>query len=170
MNTKEITTLLPIGTRVTHWDGKRGSTHGKGTIIAYNGVSPSSYIRENFTEAVNMAAKAGLLNGLAGAMYDGQRYPYVVQFDPREAYEGESERSIEMRLNYPRGYKDVYGVEDTNAIEPYESIFTRAGAMIMMRKWDVENKKWDPWVEGSGLQYMTYKDDKDFQFCLHPEF
>lgn len=163
-------TLLPLGARVTHWDGKRGSTHGKGTIIAYNGVSPSSYLRDNFTEAVNMAAGAGLLGGLVTAMYDGQRYPYIVQFDPREAYEGESDMSKELRLKYPRGYKDCYGVEDTFAIEPLENIFPTPQTMIMMRVWWVSDKTWAPWIEASQDVYEIRKNDPDYQFCVRPEF
>lgn len=161
-------TLLPIGARVTHWNGGRG-THGKGTILAYNGVSPSSYIRENFTEAVNMAAGAGLLGGLVSAMYDGQRYPYVVQFDPREAYEGESDQSKELRLKYPRGYKDFYGVEDTFAIEPNENIFPTPEAVAMIRLWDEEKQQWEEWTETTReLCERAYipNQTNDYQLCM----
>ena len=163
-------TLLPIGTRVTHFDGKRESTHGKGTILAYNGVSPSSYIRENFKEAVNMAAGAGLLGGLVSAMYDGQRYPYIVQFDPREPYVGESKHSEELRLKYPRGYKDFYGVEDTFAIEPNENIFPTPQTMVMMRVWWTNGETWGAWIEASNEAYEAHKNDPNYQFCVRPEF
>jgi hypothetical protein len=152
MNT-QAQPLIPIGTRVTHWDGSRG-THGKGTIIAYNGISASNYVRTNFKEAVELAAKAGLLGGLVNSMYDGTRYPYVVQFDPREPYEGETEHCKEMRLEYPRGYKDVYGVEDTRPIEPFESIFPNDEVLHMARRWHEKLQEWSPWEVISAETYQ----------------
>lgn len=167
MNNK-VKTLLPIGTRVTHWDGKRG-THGKGTIIAYNGVSPDNYLRTNFKDAVEIAAKAGLLGGLVTASYDGGRYPYVVQFDPRQILEGETEQEKTMREKYPRGYKDVYGVDDTLRIEPAESIFPNNTVQIMARHWHEDRQEWSSWEEVSKETYEVLQSSSDaaqWQLCV----
>lgn len=84
--------LLPVGTRVRHAypDG-----HGAGVIVEYNGVPVNNYFQENMQEAVNIAVGAGVAGALISFAYDGQRYPYVVQFDS--------------------GYRDVYSPEDVVA-------------------------------------------------------
>lgn len=160
-------TLLPIGTRVTHF---HGGGHGKGTIVAYNGVSPNNYIRNNFKDAVEMASKAGLAEALVTAMYDGQRYPYVVHFDPVVEKEGESSFTADIRTKYPRGYKDVYEIDSVFPLEPNENIFPHPRAQFVLRRWSEERKEWDAWSEASGLQYMTYKDHPDFEAVVNPVF
>lgn len=103
--------LLPIGQRVTHFDGGP-STHGKGTIIAYNGVKPDSYAAKHPVEAANMVAncfsdtaiKNAMLGALTHSFYDNVRCPYVVQWDPRND-------DSDIGKKYPKGYKDVYGDE-----------------------------------------------------------
>lgn len=87
------TQLLPVGTRVRH-AYPRG--HGPGTIVAHNGVRPNNYLNTNFGDAVDIAAATGLLGGLVSLSYDGERYPYVVQFDS--------------------GYKDVYSPHDLETL------------------------------------------------------
>lgn len=164
-------TLLPIGTRVTHWNGARG-THGKGTIIAYNGIKPNNYLNTNFKDAVELAGKAGLLNALLSSSYDGVRWPYIVQFDPRETYEGESELSAQLRTKYPRGYKDVYG-DEMKPLEPDENIFPNDCIQVMSRCWNVNNNnKWSPWITMSIDLYKKYSSDeelsKTWQFCVRP--
>jgi hypothetical protein len=99
MNTNQ--TLLPIGTRVTHFDGGP-NTHGKGTIVKYNGVKPNEYMNEKPIEAMALAAKAGLGAALLSSLYDGTRCPYVVHYDPSE--------------RYPEGYKDVYEPDSIQVI------------------------------------------------------
>jgi hypothetical protein len=100
--------LLPIGQRVTHFNGGP-DTHGKGTIVGYNGVKANAYAQTNLKDTSELVAgvespvREILVGGIANGFYDGKRYPYIVQFDPRE--------------EYPNGYKDVYG---PNAIRPIE--------------------------------------------------
>ena len=108
--------LLPIGQRVTHFGGGAG-THGKGTIVAYNGVKADEYAKNNLRDAVQIvdtAAPSPLKEQLFGAMvdsfYDGTRCPYVVQWDPRMD-------GSEIAWKYPKGYKDVYEPDSINAIE-----------------------------------------------------
>lgn len=103
--------LLPIGQRVTHFDGGP-STHGKGTIIGYNGVMPNSYAAKNPAKAASLVAesfsdpglKNAMLTALTHSFYDGGRYPYIVQWDPRND-------DSEIGRKYPEGYRDVYGDE-----------------------------------------------------------
>jgi hypothetical protein len=76
----DTTMLLPLKTRVSHFDGGP-SNHGFGTIIDYNGIRPNTYAKENLKEAAEMAGEVGLLGGLINGMYDGVRCPYVVQWD-----------------------------------------------------------------------------------------
>jgi len=100
--------LLRIGQRVTHFDGGP-NTHGKGTIVAYNGVKPDSYAAKKPVEAANMVAncfsdpkiKEAMLGALTHSFYDGTRCPYVVHWDPRND-------DSEIGKKYPQGYKDVY--------------------------------------------------------------
>jgi hypothetical protein len=117
--TTQHTTLLPIGQRVTHFDGGLG-THGKGTIIEYNGIQPDTYAQQNPLEAAQMVmAAAGadatlrsqLAGGLVNSFYDGTRCPYVVQWDPRND-------DSEIGKKYPNGYKDVYELASINPILP----------------------------------------------------
>ena len=102
-----ILDLLPINTRVTHFNGD-ASTHGKGTIVGYNGIEPNAYLNEKPTEAIQLAGEAGLMNALVGSFYDKNRCPYVVHWDPSE--------------RYPEGYKDVY--EPTSIREIKEEVTT----------------------------------------------
>jgi len=95
--------LLPIGTRVTHFDGGP-NTHGKGVIVAYNGAQPNSYLEEKPAEAIELASKAGLLGGLVSGFYSSARCPYVVHYDPSE--------------KYPQGYKDVYEPDSIRVVQP----------------------------------------------------
>lgn len=86
--------LLPIGTRVNH------SGHGLGTIVAHNGVPRNSYVEANLgSPEIGAAVQAGLGAGIISSFYSGDRYPYIVQFDPTK--------------KYPSGYKDVYDVDGT---------------------------------------------------------
>jgi hypothetical protein len=69
--------LLPIGQRVTHFGGEIPGTHGKGTIVGYNGVEPKNYGQSNPGKAAEMIgqvddpqAKAALASGLVNSMYD----------------------------------------------------------------------------------------------------
>jgi hypothetical protein len=110
-------TLLPIGQRVTHFQGGPG-THGKGTIVAYNGVKPDSYAAKKPAEAAQMVAdcftdpaiKAAMLGGLVNSFYDGVRCPYVVQWDPRKD-------DSDIAKKYPNGYRDVYEPDCVTPIE-----------------------------------------------------
>jgi len=103
--------LFGIGQRVTHFDGGPG-THGKGTIVAYNGVKPDSYAAKNPAKAAELVAgcftdpklKEAMAGALVNSFYDGDRYPYVVQWDPRVD-------DSDIARKYPNGYKDVYGDE-----------------------------------------------------------
>ena len=102
--------LLPIGQRVTHFEGGPG-THGKGTIVGYNGIEPNGYAQTNLKEATQIAGsvedtalKASLLGGIVNSFYDKTRCPYIVQWDPRND-------DSEIARKYPNGYKDVYGDE-----------------------------------------------------------
>lgn len=104
--------LLPINTRVTHFDGGP-STHGKGTIVAYNGIKPNNYLKENFKEGVEMAAEAGLLGGVVNSLYDSVRCPYVVQWDYRQEFFNEFPH---LKDRYPDGYRDVYETSSVNEI------------------------------------------------------
>lgn len=101
-------TLLPIGQRVTHFKGG-ADTHGKGTIVAYNGIKPDSYAAKNPVKAAGIVAecfsdpaiKGAMLGALTHSFYDGTRCPYVILWDPRND-------GSEIALKYPNGYKDVY--------------------------------------------------------------
>lgn len=92
--------LLPIGSRVTHFDGGE-FTHGKGTIIGYNGVSDSTkaleVIASGELDSQPDAVQQLVVKGAICGAYSGSRCPYVVHFDPSE--------------KYPDGYKDVYEVD-----------------------------------------------------------
>ena len=94
--------LYPIGTEVKHCG------HGFGKIVGYNdnvAGDPKDVLdklddfkQDNELNAhqeafLNQAAQTKMLNGL----YDGDRYPYKIQFEPSE--------------KFPEGYKDVYGLE-----------------------------------------------------------
>jgi hypothetical protein len=171
MTTQEQRILLPIGSRVTHWDGG-DSTHGKGTIIGYNGIEPMDYLRTNFKEAVEMAAGAGLIGGLVNAMYDKNRCPYIVQFDIRQ---GDDEKSVEMRTKYPRGYRDVYELDSVRSYpNPNYSftIFPNDWVRVMGRQWNEERSDWGPWLIIPEDLYEQRKNEesvkKDWQFCIRP--
>jgi hypothetical protein len=144
--------LLPIGTRVTHF---HGGGHGKGTILAYNGISANNYIKTNFEEAVEMAANAGLMDALVNSMYDGVRCPYVVQFDPRQPHEDENKFDIELRTKYPRGYKDVYEFDSVFPLEPNENIFPNDEVQYMARHWHEGLQQWGGWEVISAETYAA---------------
>jgi hypothetical protein len=83
--------MLKVGTRVNH------TGHGDGVIVSHNTRQPNSYAAENLgSEVVAMAVGMGLADAIVSSMYDGARYPYVIQFDS--------------------GYKDVYSLDDVTAI------------------------------------------------------
>jgi hypothetical protein len=163
--------LLPIGTRVTHWDGGP-NTWGKGTIIAYNQVEPSSYLKTNFVDAINMANEAGMLGGILGMMYDRTRCPYVVQWDIRV---GDTELDEEKRKKYPRGYRDVYEHDSVRAYpnedEPL-NIFPNDWVRIMGRTWYTSTQAWSNWLMIDEEMYEKTKDKKsveaEWQFCVRP--
>jgi hypothetical protein len=99
--------LLKIGQRVTHFDGGP-STHGKGTIVDYNGIKPNEYVEANprqAVEAVNTIEdsllKGALLDTVVNSFYHGGRCPYVVHWDPRKD-------DSDIGKKYPNGYRDVY--------------------------------------------------------------
>lgn len=99
--------LLPIGQRVTHFDGGP-NTHGKGTIVAYNNIKPATQDLASFAklleehDASSSEVKNIIAQGAVVSVYDGVRCPYVVHFDSSE--------------RFPEGYKDVYERESINAI------------------------------------------------------
>lgn len=84
--------LLSLGTRVTH----RG--HGAGTIVSYNGVEPNSYIlsRRGLQALQGISSHPVLAAGVMAGVYNGERYPYVVQFDA--------------------GYQDVYNSREFRVV------------------------------------------------------
>lgn len=88
--------LLPIGTKVYH-DG-----HGNGVIVEHNGQAKNTYIEQNLgSPEVAAASMCGLMDAIVGSFYSGDRYPYVVQFEPNDR----------LKDKYPNGYKDVYDVD-----------------------------------------------------------
>lgn len=163
--------LLPIGTRVTHWDGAP-NTWGKGTIVAYNQVEPCSYLQTNFTEAIQMANEAGLLGGILGMVYDRTRCPYVVQWDIRV---GDTDFDKEKREKYPRGYRDVYEHDSVRAYPTEETpmnIFPNDWVRVMGRQWREKENRWGPWLITPEELYLERKDNEtvkqDWQFCVRP--
>jgi len=75
--------MLAVGTKVHH------TGHGLGTIVALNSKSPNTYAAENLaSELMALMTEAGLAGAVVNSFYNGELYPYVVQFDS--------------------GYKDVY--------------------------------------------------------------
>jgi hypothetical protein len=107
--------LLPIGQRVTHFDGGP-STHGKGTIVAYNNIKPNEYAEANPAEAARAVdsikdpqLKGAMLGAVVNSFYHGGRCPYVVQWDPRND-------DSDIGKKYPNGYKDVYEPDSVRAI------------------------------------------------------
>lgn len=102
--------LLKIGQRVTHFSGGP-DTHGKGTIVAYNGTEPNNYTQSNPKAAADAigsiqdpSLKAAMMGAAVNSFYDKTRCPYIVRWDPRND-------ASEIGLKYPEGYKDVYGDE-----------------------------------------------------------
>lgn len=157
--------LIPLGTRVSHWDG---NGHGFGTIVAYNGIPENSYLRENFGEAVNLVAKAGvnLLGGLINSMYDGNRYPYVVQFDPRPFKADDPEHCRNIRTKYPRGYRDVYtGGEDCTelTLTDQPNVFPNDLCRFVMREWLHDVNEWSTWTIICEQQRDEYMGNPDYQ-------
>lgn len=152
---------LPIGTRVTHFGGGP-NTHGFGTIVAYNGIEPSSYLQTNFKDAVELAGEAGLLSGLVNSFYDHTRCPYVVRWDVNPA------RSDK----YPRGYKDVYELDSVFPLEPMENIFDRHGKIgetftVLVRHWH-DTLGWTQWEPLLPDMYKQFEHDPSLEFCIRP--
>lgn len=140
--------LIPLGTRISHWNGHG---HGFGTIVAYNGIPENSYLRQNFGEAVDLVVKSGcnMLGGLVNSMYDGGRYPYVVQFDPRVKKESDSEIEETIRTKYPRGYRDVYtGGDDSTELTLVDqpNAFPNDLCRFVMREWLHDVSEWSDWA------------------------
>jgi hypothetical protein len=77
--------MLPVGSKVYH------NGHGVGTIIAYNLSKPlgDDSLGGDMTA---IAIQLGLGAAIVSSMYDGEKFPYIVQFDS--------------------GYKDVYAETD----------------------------------------------------------
>lgn len=100
------TKLLPVGARITHFNGGIG-THGLGKIIDYNGQIGNIYADEKFKDAAETAVAAGLGNAFVNSLYDGVRYPYVIQFD--------------------NGYKDYYDRDSIREFIGDEIIFAEEG-------------------------------------------
>jgi hypothetical protein len=167
LNKEEKPKLLPIGSRVTHFSGD-DSTHGKGTIIGYNGTQPNQYLKTNFMDAVKLAAEARLVDGLVNSMYDGARYPYIVRWD---ICQGDSPRDIEMRSKYPRGYKDVYG-DECKPINNGQNIFPNTWCRIMGRMWNYQTGTWSEWLMVSEEMYKERCEEetvlKEWEFAVRP--
>lgn len=106
-------TLLPIGTRVTHFDGGP-SSHGTGTIVAHNGIPVNAYLQERPQDTIELAFHVSLNGALVDSMYDNVRCPYVVQWDYRQDF---FDRFPELKEQYPNGYCDVYEALSINAVE-----------------------------------------------------
>lgn len=89
-------TLLPIGTKVRHFDGGP-DTHGIGTIIGYNGVEENPKAFEYLKLAESGPSEVQELAAAVAftSMYSKDRYPYVVRFSPSK--------------EHPDGLKEVYG-------------------------------------------------------------
>ena len=85
--------MLPKGTRVLH---NFTNGHGEGTVVGHNGVRENRYFKEKPQDAAKIAGATGLLPALVNSIYDGERYPNVVQWD--------------------NGYKDVYADSDLKDI------------------------------------------------------
>ena len=159
---------MPIGTRVTHFDGDPRYTHGKGTIVAYNGIEPNRYLQTNFKDAVEIAGETGLLDAVFSSMYDKNRCPYVVRFDIHPD-------KLDM---YPRGYKDVYEHTSVKPLSPSKNIFPSDDIAIMMRVWDMrvdEGKsmkypKWTDWAPITHDEYvrLAKQADQNVEFCVRP--
>lgn len=83
--------LLPIGTRVVHFDGEP-SSHGVGTITSYNTNEESSYSMEK--TMLILKDVPALSSMLAATLYSNTQFPYTVMWD--------------------HGYQDVYEPESLN--------------------------------------------------------
>ena len=97
--------IKPIGTPVKHFG------HGKGVIIGYNGQPPVDLdqqleqiqaIKEDNPDASGILDGV-FVGGMMNAVYNGDRFPYVVKFEPRK--------------EYPEGYQDVYCNDDLEFID-----------------------------------------------------
>jgi len=82
------TPLYPLQTGIRH------SGHGLGTIVAYNQTVPLSdntlqHIAETSPNPLEQSTRV-LLAGMLNGMYDGNRYPYEIEFDSgyRDVYSG----------------------------------------------------------------------------------
>jgi hypothetical protein len=97
--------LLPIGTRVKHFNGDPRYSHGHGSIVAYNQVKRNDYIQNHFKDAAEMSVKAGLSGAFIDSLYSNERCPYVVQWDVNP-----------YKPEYPIGYKDVYEPDSISVV------------------------------------------------------
>lgn len=129
-----MSNLLPIHTRVTHFDGAPG-THGKGTIIGYNGVQPSRYFEERPKEAIELAGAVGMLDALVNSVYSGDRHPYVVRWDYRQEF---FDRHPHLKEKHPHGYTDVYDPDCIKAIP--EQIFKVGDKLKLVRHLDDDQR------------------------------
>jgi hypothetical protein len=102
------TKLLPIGHRIKHFNGGSG-THGLGKIVGYNGQMGNIYADEKFKDAAEISVAAGLGTAFVNSLYDGIRYPYIIQFD--------------------NGYKDVYGLDSIRSFDGDEIFFAEEGLL-----------------------------------------
>lgn len=110
--------LMPIGTRVIHFDDP-SCGHGFGTVIGYNGVKPNAYLEEKGAEALVLAAKADLLAPVFASTYDGVRCPYVVRWDRNPEF---FRTHPHLLIRFPNmQFEEVYGAELT----PVESTIYR---------------------------------------------
>lgn len=133
--------ILPLFTRVTHFDGGPGS-HGKGTIVAYNGVQPIPYFEERPVEAAEMANRAGLISVLAVSAYNAVRCPYVVQWDYRQDF---FDQFPHLKEQYPDGYRDVY--EPDSIREIVSCPFVKGDQLKMIRPKDPDGERCEGGLE-----------------------
>ena len=100
----DLSNLKPINTPCRHWG------HGPGKIAAYN-TSPGfdldqkiEQLRAIKDEGASLSKEEDhLLNAVfvgaaLGGIYGGDRYPYVVKFEPTE--------------KYPEGFQEVYSHDE----------------------------------------------------------
>ncbi len=105
---------VPLGTRVTHFDGGEG-THGHGTIIEVrkpNGSQPADLEKTAEVLAVQNLSNEGkgiVIAGAVASLYSAVRCPYVVKWDRNEAF---FERHPRLKERCPDlCYVDTYEVD-----------------------------------------------------------
>ena len=105
----QSTALLPIGTRVFH------TGHGYGRIIDYNQRKPlpsaeiesAAVLARNLGNDAQSRAVGQIVAGaLSNSLYDGQRCPYRIRFDPNPRF---FEKEPRMLKRFPNQcYEDLY--------------------------------------------------------------